>query len=84
MKISHDEIIDAAYYIHSQRSKKAREVDEGETAKLANNIFTWAADPSRHDFDHIDTIDHRKPKGYTRSKGKKAYDALEEITSVEF
>ena len=75
--INYEDILWGAYYIHEKRSKKAKVVDEALTARETDNPYLWASDPSRYDFDHIDTKDHHKPAGYSNRKGKKYAGILE-------
>jgi len=81
--ISKDEIVYGIYYGHTEKRKKhAQDVDNAESADITNNPFVWLDDPSRSDFPLIDTIIRQKPKGYTKSRGKSAYDELVEFYNV--
>ena len=78
--ISKNEAGWGVYYAHTEtRKKHAQDVDNAESADITNNPFLWLEDPSRHDFPLIDTIVRKKPAGYTKSKGKSAYDDLMEF-----
>ena len=71
------------WYAHTEkRPKHAQDVDNAESAMQTNNPFLWLEDPSRHDFPLIDTIVRKKPSGYTKARGKSAYDDLMEYYNV--
>jgi len=75
-----DEIDFGIYYIHEmERKKKAREVDEGMSSRITSNPFQWLDDPNRYDWMGVDTIDKKKPKGYTRARGKAASKKLRQV-----
>ena len=70
----------AGYYGHNEiRSKKAMDVDNGSTKGVTDSFSKFWNDPSRHDFAGIDTVVRKVPKGYTKEKGKKAFDEIEEM-----
>lgn len=73
--------IDFAFFFkhNERRSKKARDVDNATTKGITESAAKWWDDPSRHDWPGIDTVVQIKPKGYTRAKGKQAFDKLEEV-----
>ena len=81
-RLSQDEILWGVHYLHSNRSKKAQEVDNAITHHITNNPFQWMDDPSRHDFPLIDTQIREKPKGYTRARGRNAADELTEFFKI--
>lgn len=70
----------AGFYGHNfMRSKKARDVDNGTTKGLTDNFSKFWNDPSRSDRAGIDTQVRVKPKGFTKEKGKRAFDDITEM-----
>jgi hypothetical protein len=49
------------------------------TSRITPNPWQWLDDPNRFDFMGIDTMDNKKPSGYTRAKGKNAADKLRRV-----
>lgn len=78
--ITDEEKVFALFYAHNvKRSKKARDVDNASTRGLTNDFGKMWVDPSRNDWAGIDTIVRVTPRGYTKSKGKMAFDNVEDI-----
>jgi hypothetical protein len=78
-KVSSDEIRHGIFEINSRRSQKARDVDNADTARLTTNPSRWLDNPNRFDFAGIDTVVRVKPKGFTKTKGKRAAKKLKEV-----
>jgi len=74
--LSNDDILMGVWHIHQSRPKHAREVDEGESARITENPFLWMSDPSRYDFPLTDTITKQEPRGYTKERGRRASNEL--------
>jgi len=74
--LTNDEILMGVWYLHNNRSKHAREVDEGESARITENPFLWMSDPSRYDYPLTDTITKQEPRGYTKERGRRASNEL--------
>jgi len=70
--LTNDEILMGVWYLHNTRPKHARQVDEGESARITENPFLWMSDPSRYDFPYTDTIVRQEPRGYTKERGRRA------------
>lgn len=69
-----------AWYRHTNlRSQKAKDVDSGSDKNITNNFAEYVWDDSRSDWPGVDTVLRQMPSGYTKTKGKKAYD---EVTNV--
>ncbi len=63
--------LDLATFLNSTRKPHAQEVDRGTVAKRANNVFVWWADPSRTDFDGVDTPRQSKPKNFNPANARR-------------
>ncbi len=65
----------ASFFLHNNvRSKKARDVDNATTRGVTDSFSKFWNDPSRHDMAGIDTVVRTVPRGYTKAKGKRAFD----------
>lgn len=81
--ISDQDKIFALLYGHNEkRSKKARDVDNASTKGLTSDFAKMWTDPSRNDWPGIDTVVRQTPRGYTKAKGKKAFENVEDIIGV--
>ncbi len=70
----------AGWYGHNElRSKKARDVDNASTKGVTDSFSKFYNDPTRHDLAGIDTVVRKEPSGYTKEKGKKAFNDIEEM-----
>jgi len=61
------------------RSKKSRDVDNGTTRGLTKDFGRMWVDPSRSDFEGIDTVVKLDFPAFTKAKGKKAFDKMTNI-----
>jgi len=67
----------ALFYAHNfLRSKKAKDVDNGTNKGLTDNFSKMWVDPSRNDWPGIDTMVKQTPLGFSKKKGKTAYDEI--------
>lgn len=62
--------LDIAHYLHSKRSSKSRDVDNGTSARITNNIGLWVAQPNRFDIQGVDTVKGRNPNPRINPKAK--------------
>ncbi len=63
--------LDLATFLNSTRKPHAQEVDRGTTAKRAKNVFVWWSDPSRTDFEGVDTPKQSKPKNFNPANARR-------------
>jgi len=63
--------LDLATFLNSTRKPHAQEVDRGTTARRATNVFVWWADPSRRDFEGVDTPRQSKPKNFNPANARR-------------
>lgn len=79
--ITDEEKLFGMFYAHNNvRSKKARDVDNASTKGVDTNLAKWWAEGGkRSDWPGIDTVVRVKPKGYTKNKGKRAFDNITDV-----
>lgn len=74
-----EEIFALKFGHENVRSKKSRNVDDGTTRGVTMDFGKVWEDPSRHDFPGIDTVVKKNFPGYTRTKGKSAFNKMTKI-----